>query len=396
MHEAPNAPDTPARVEAKEPTMPSCVFAYPGDWETRTGGYRYDRRIVAGLAELGWRVERLALGAGYPQPDTAALAAAEAVFAALPDGTLVVVDGLAFGALPEVAERHAARLRWVALVHHPLWLETGLDPAVQQSLRESERRALAAARRVIVTSASTAGDVRALGVPDARVRVVEPGTDRAPLAAGSPPGTRLRLLCIASLLPRKGHGVLVEALAGLADRARHADWTLHCHGGLHHDPAHVQAVRAAIDAHGLADRVLLLGEADDAALERAYAEADVFLLRSFYVGYGMVLTEAIAHGLPVVSTTGGAIAQTLPPEASLCVPPADAAALRDALARVIDDPDCRATLAAGARAARERLAGWPEASTRFAEALGLESALGAGDDGGREGGHEGAARRSPA
>jgi glycosyltransferase involved in cell wall biosynthesis len=352
----------------------NCCFLFPGDLDTPTGGYRYDRRIVHGLRELGWRVTLLSLEGTYPQPDGAALAQADAALAALPDGTLVVADGLAFAALPALAERHAQRLCWVALVHHPLWLETGLDTEAQARLRDSERRALACARHVIVTSHSTAGDVKALGVPAARITVVEPGVDAAPLALGARHPSRagrsgegLCLLCVASLLPRKGHRVLIEALAGLQDRR----WRLICVGSQQLDPAETAAVQAAVTQHGLGQRVQLDGVVhDDAALGRLYAMADLFVLPSFHEGYGMVLTEALARGLPVVSTTGGAIAQTVPPAAGVLVPPRDAGALRAALARVIDDAAWREQLAAGARSARLQLPKWPDASARFAALLG--------------------------
>jgi glycosyltransferase involved in cell wall biosynthesis len=351
----------------------NCCFLFPGDLDTPAGGYRYDRRIVHGLRELGWQVTLLSLAGSYPQPDDTALVQAEAALAALPDGTLVVADGLAFAALPALVERHAPRLCWVALVHHPLWLETGLDTAAQARLRDSERRALACARQVIVTSNSTALDVQALGVPAEHIAVVEPGVDAAPLALGARhparagrSGEGLCLLCVASLLPRKGHRVLIEALAGLRDRA----WTLICVGSQQLDPSEAAGVQEAIAHHGLGERVQLDGVVhDDAALGRLYAMADLFVLPSFYEGYGMVLTEALARGLPIVSTTGGAIAQTVPPAAGVLVAPRDAVALRAALARVIDDAAWREQLAAGARAARMQLPRWHDASARFAATL---------------------------
>jgi hypothetical protein len=183
---------TPARprqrpAAAERVTAPDrhCCFVLAGDGQARTGGDGYDRRIVAGLRALGWQVGALPLAGAWPRPDAAARSAAQAAIDTLPDGSLVVADGLAFGALPELAARHAARLRWVALVHHPLHLETGLEAATAARLRADEARALRSARRVVVTSRRTAGDVAALGVPPARIAVVEPGTDRvAPTAVG--------------------------------------------------------------------------------------------------------------------------------------------------------------------------------------------------------------------
>ncbi|HVR49968.1 MAG TPA: glycosyltransferase, partial [Pseudorhodoferax sp.] len=162
-----------------------CVFLVPGDPQARTGGTLYDRRTVDGLRALGWQVDWLSPGDGFPWPGAQDVERAAALLEALPDGTLVVADGLAFGALPALAERHAARLRWVALVHHPLALESGLPSTAQALLQASERRALACVRQVVVTSPATAHALAAYAVPAARIAVVAPGTDPAPAAQGS-------------------------------------------------------------------------------------------------------------------------------------------------------------------------------------------------------------------
>ena len=113
----------------------------PGDLETRTGGYGYDRRIIDGLRDLGWTVHLVGLDEGFPMPAPAARARAVESFAGIPDGSIVLVDGLALGALPDEVQREAERLTIVALVHHPLAAETGLDPARAAALKVSERRA---------------------------------------------------------------------------------------------------------------------------------------------------------------------------------------------------------------------------------------------------------------
>lgn len=344
----------------------SCVFLVPGDWNSRTGGYLYDRRIVAKLRARGWQVEVLSPGDGYPFPDAADLAGAAQVVEALPDGACVVADGLGFGALPDLAERHAQRLCWVALVHHPLALETGLTPAQQHLLAQSERRALACARGVVVTSAATARALAAYGVPAERVDTVEPGTERAAWATGGGAGPdALSLLCVATLTPRKGHAVLIEALAGLRDRP----WVLHCAGSRARDPAEAARVDALAAQRGLGERIRWHGEIEGTQLEALYAQADLFVLPSLHEGYGMALAEALAHGLPVVSTTAGAIVDTVPAEAGALVPPNDVRALREALRRMMDEPARRAALAAGAQHAAGRLPRWADAGARFEQAL---------------------------
>lgn len=344
--------------------MRALAFVVPGDLATLTGGYRYDRRLIDGLRVAGWQVTCHALDPGFPAPSEAALRGAAERFDSIPDGQLTVVDGLAYGALPEIAAAHAGRLGLVALVHHPLADETGLAPGAAERLRQSERRALAVARRVIVTSPATARAVGGLGVPAERIDVVEPGTDPAPLARGSD-GPGLGLLCVGAITPRKGHAVLIEALARVADRP----WHLACVGSLDRSPATVADLRRRVDALGLGGRVTLVGEEREETIGARYERADAFVLPSFHEGYGMALAEALAHGLPIVSTRAGAIPDTVPQDAGLLVPPGDADALAGALATLLDDPSRRRRLAAGARAARERLPSWDSACGAFAAAL---------------------------
>lgn len=342
----------------------ACFFLLPGDWHTPTGGYTYDRRLALALREAGWAVAPKVLEGAWPWPDETDLAAAAASVSALPDGALVVADGLAFGALASVVKPHAQRLRWVALVHHPLHLETGLDATDSARLQASEAQALQLARQVVVTSRSTVVDVVALGVPPARIAVVEPGTDRVqPVGPQPRDDGPVQLLCVATLTPRKGHAVLLQALAGLT----HLPWVLHLVGSTERDPGLAGRLQAL--AEPLGERVVWHGELAHGALHAHYAAADLFVLPSLYEGYGMVVAEAIAHGLPVVATDGGALAHTLPPQAGLQVPAGVVPALQAALERMLADDALRERFAAGARFAAATLPTWPQQATRFAAVL---------------------------
>ena len=343
--------------------MPAVVFVVPGDLETRTGGYGYDRRIVSGLRAKGWSVAVASLDPSFPRPTTKAREEAARTLAGLPDGALVMVDGLAFGVLAGEAERERERLRFVALVHHPLALETGLEPSEAVAMEASERRALAAARLVVVTSQATAHAMGAYGVGPGRLVVVEPGTDPAPLARGG--GRPLTLLTVATVVPRKGHDTLVAALASLTDRP----WRLVCAGSLDRDLRAAASLRAAIRGHGIEGRVTLAGDLDEAALAREYDRADLFVLPTYFEGYGMAVAEALARGLPVVSTATGGIPDLVADEAGLLVQPGDVPGLAAALASVMDDQALRLRLGAGARRARQRLPTWRAATDRLAAAL---------------------------
>ena len=332
----------------------------PGPLDQRTGGYIYDRRIAQGLPALGRPVAVHELAGRFPMVDAPAIEAASAALDAMPAGSLAVIDGLA---LPAFADLRPPR-PWVALVHHPLALETGLSVADARALATIERRALAAAARVIVTSPQTRRDLAGYDVDEARVGVVLPGTDPAPLARRSG-SAGLAMLCVASLTARKGHLVLLEALATL----RELVWQLTCVGSPDRDPATATAIQAAIRRFGLEGRVRLAGEQSEGRLQPFYAAADLLVLASYHEGYGMALAEALARGLPIVATSAGAIPDTVPAAAGILVPPGDPAALAAALVRVLTEPGVRDELAAGARAARLTLPTWADAARTFAAEL---------------------------
>lgn len=353
------------------PRPGSVVLLVPGDLDTRTGGYGYDREIVLGLMELGWKVDVCGLDASFPLPTPEARAHARQALAALPDRMLVLADGLAFGALPEEAEAERDRLRFIALVHHPLALEHGLDADTAARLVESEARALAATRGVIVTSPATVDSLASYGVAQDRIAVVVPGTAPAAIARGTRGWGDARndapveLLSVASLTPRKGHDVLFSALAPLA----HLPWRLTCAGAPHGHDAYAASLVAQAATAGLSDRVTFAGSLDAAELGAAYERADVFVLPTRHEGFGMAVAEAVTRGLPVVSTPTGGIPGMVDASSGALVPIGDVEALREALARIIGDDVVRERLAEGARLRRTSLPRWSDSVRAMAHAL---------------------------
>ncbi len=341
------------------------AFAVPGDLATPTGGYAYDRRMMTELCDLGWQIDLLDLGEGFPRPDEATRATAQSRLLAMPAGRCIVVDGLALGVLPETASQLAGRNPLLALVHHPLALEWGLSVKQADTLRASEQAALAAVQGVVVTSAATAKLVASdYGVPAERIAVARPGSDPALMSQGSQDGV-VRLLSVGAIVPRKGFDVLIAALATLTDLS----WRLTIAGDRTRDRNAAARLDAGIARHALGDRIAALGAVSPQRLAALYAEADVFVLASHFEGYGMAYAEAVAHGLPVIGTSAGAIPDTVPPDAGLLVDPGDSFALARALRHVIGDAGLRRRLASAARAAAPQLPTWRHSAEIFARAL---------------------------
>lgn len=345
------------------------AFAVPGDLASPTGGYAYDRRMIAELTQLGWQIDIVALGDGFPRPSDAQRASALARLMDIPADRAVVVDGLALGVLPEEAGKVAAARPLIALVHHPLAQESGMSAAQADDMRRSERAALAPARRVIVTSPATARALVAeYDVPEDRITVALPGNDPVPLAKSNAGGA-VRLLAIGSIVPRKGFDILIAALAMLID----LPWHLTIAGDRTRNTRASAQLDADIARFDLANRVTVLGAVSDERIAELYADADLFALASRHEGYGMAFSEAIARGVPVLATTAGAIPETVPVEAGLLVPPDNVEAFAAALRRLIAEPAERERLAAGAREAARKLPTWQASAKLLSDAL--EAAL---------------------
>ena len=338
--------------------MRSVHFVLPGDIDdpaSPSGGNSYDRAVLDRLPGAGWAVHEVVVPGSWPLPGTATRADLARRLATVPDGGVVLLDGLAGCAVPDLLAPEAARLRLVQLVHLPLGDETGRDPALAARLTARERKAVHLARAVIATSGPAARRLADLhGV--ARVAVAAPGVDPAPLTTPREDGRRL--LCVAAVIPRKGQDVLVEALATLDDLA----WECACVGSLEADAAFAKEVA------GRAGRVAFTGPRTGADLDAAYAAADLLVLPSRAEPYGMVVTEALARGVPVLAGAVDGIPEAAG-GAGLLVPPGDPAALAAALRRWLTEPALRADLRAAAAARRATLTGWDDTARRIADVL---------------------------
>ncbi|XVQ16247.1 glycosyltransferase family 4 protein [Spirillospora sp. CA-255316] len=384
---------TPPRdVRPREVHPREVHVVLPGDVDdpsVPSGGNVYDRRVCERLA-AGRPVRETAVPGAWPQPDATARDALARALAALPDGSAVLLDGLVACGVPEIVVPEARRLRLAVLVHLPLADEPG-----PSDLDERERATLRAAAAVITTSPwASRRLIRHHGLDPARLHVAEPGTDPAPAAPGAPAvsaapggpavsaasggpavsaasgGDGSRLLCVASLTPRKGHDLLVEALATVAARP----WTCEFVGPLRRDPAHVDRIAGLVRRYGLGRRVHFAGPLQGAGLDAAYAAADLVVLPSRAETYGMVVAEALARGLPVLATSVGGVPATLGRAPGgeipgLLVPPRDVGELASALRHWLDDPDLRHRLRAAAMARRETLPTWDDTARRLAAVL---------------------------
>jgi glycosyltransferase involved in cell wall biosynthesis len=333
-----------------------------------SGGNTYDRRICHGLAAIGWSVHEHPVPGAWPCPDAAGRAAFRDLIATIPDAAVVLVDGLIASTVPDVLVPESDRLRLVVLVHMPLG-------EARPDIRAPERAVLSCATALVTTSTWTRRWLlEYYALAPGQVRVAEPGVEAADLASGTPTGGEL--LCVAAVTPNKGHDVLLAALAAVAD----LPWRCVCVGSLKRDPGFVEQLEQQAVAGGIGDRVVFVGSRVGADLDARYAAADVLVLASRAETYGMVVTEALARGLPVLATAVGGLPDALGRAPDGCrpgvlVPSGDPAALGAALRRWLGDWELRDRLRHAARGRRGTLCGWRQTSRLMSEVL-AEASLG--------------------
>ncbi len=337
------------------------AFIVPGKLDQPTGGYQYDKNIIACWRNNGVLVKVISLPGQYPLPDRHDRQHAIQICEELGEFDHVVVDGLAGGGSPKMLELLSLKAPVVSLIHHPLCLENGLSSRKQQLLERTEREGLAFTRGAITTSRATAATVvERFGLDPKSVKVAEPGVNRGSVAEPWKTGP-VRLICVASLTERKGHRFLVEALAQL----KGLDWKLDCYGSEQYDAKLSNCLKQQVSHYGLEDHICFHGAIAPMQLEQAYTKAHIFVLPSLYEGYGMVLAEAIVRGLPIISTTAGAIPQTVPGNCGMLVEPGSSNALARAIRSLVSDHDLRQQYRDATMSAASAFPDWQQSADMF-------------------------------
>jgi glycosyltransferase involved in cell wall biosynthesis len=336
----------------------------PAPFDAVSGGYAYDRRIVAGLREAGHAIRVIELAGQHPLTDDLAREAACAAWDSIADDERPIIDGLALPAFAGLDDALSARSA-IGLIHHPTALETGFGANDRASLLALEKRLLPRLARIVTTSETTAEQLAATFAVDRdRIKVIVPGTDDAPRCLGSD-GPTCHILAIGTLVPRKGHDVLLRAVARLFD----LDWRLIIVGAADHDPVHARLLNALAEELGIARQVDFAGEVTGDALEVLWQKADLFALATHWEGYGMAIAEALKRGVPVAVSDGGAAGKLVTEMSGVVCPVGDWINLSKALRRMIFGAELRYEMAEAAWQVGQTLPDWQTQMREFAQAL---------------------------
>jgi glycosyltransferase involved in cell wall biosynthesis len=335
--------------------MDVCLIV-PGPLATASGGHTYDRRMADGLQALGHAVRVIELDGRLPDPDQAAIYAARTAWAALPTESLKLIDGLALPAFAGLPLHHVT-----ALIHHPASLETGVPLETAQRLHSTEAQMFHDLPRLVTTSDQTAARLmQEFGAPHERISVVIPGIDELPRSRGSA-GPACQIVSVGSLIPRKGHDVMLRALSRLYD----LEWELTIAGSADRDPVHANGLRALAEELAIGRRIRFVEDVTEAL----WMQADLFVLTSYFEGYGVAIAEALRRGLPLAVTNVGTVPTLVGPEAGVVCAPGDAEQISKAIRRLVFDRTLRHDMAEVAWESGQSLPSWDEQAKRLAALL---------------------------
>ncbi len=340
------------------------AFLIPGDVDMPTGGYAYDRAILSHFKALRIDAYLVTLPASFPFPTIDDIAATRTIIENLPTRHLLLIDGLAYGAFDDMLLVALKNHCVIALVHHPLCFETGIDESAANNLRQSEKAALDYAHHIVVTSEATKQTlIYDFCIEHEHITVAEPGVEAAPLAENRT--SAKNILSVGSVIARKGYDVLIEALAGI----KHLDWHLKIVGDTSRSTAIVEQLQLQIIANGLDNRVTLAGALQQPDVNSAYLDADIFVLSSHYEGYGMVITEALSRGLPVISTPTGIGLDTRYQDALTIVPCNSPHTLQNEILKMLTDDVYRNHMRMKSEACRLKLPTWEHTTSIIATSI---------------------------
>ncbi|WP_224214669.1 glycosyltransferase family 4 protein [Natrinema longum] len=336
-----------------------------GSIDERSGGFRYDRKLLEGLRRAGDAVELVELPwrayhRGLLDNGSRTLRKRLRV-----DVDVMLQDELAHPSL--VHTNRQLPYPVVSIVHH---LRASEPRPLAPLYRAVERRYLATVDGVVCNSAVTREAVTDLGVDPDRTVVAPPAGDRfdpsvdAETIDSRARAEPLRVIFVGNIAPRKGLDTLVE---GLAAAEPDAELTV---VGRSVDEEYAASVRRSVRTHSLEDRVSMTGELTDEELETALRSSHVLAVPSRYEGFGIVYLEGMSFGLPALaSRAGGATDVVTHGETGLLVDPDDPAAVAAALRTFANDPDRLAAMGRAAKRRYERHPDWEETTARVRRLL---------------------------
>jgi len=307
-------------------------FLIPGDINTLTGGYVYDKNIIEGLIKSGYTVNVHQLSNDFPFPSEENLKKCEAIYKSIPNGNPVFIDSLAFGPIHNILLMYQNKNPVIAIIHLPLTKNPNFSRAEREQFFLPEQNALKLANKIVAVSEFTKQIIIDYGIETSKIEVITPGVFKMPKKQSYPDNPE-KILCVGSYLPGKGQLLLVRALAKL----KHLCWTLNMFGIQNFDLPYVQKIQTEIIAEHLDERIFINPPISGDKLTKAYLNADLFILPSFFENFSMALNDALNYGIPVITTDGGGIPLSVPKNMGIIIPKGNETDLKQTIENVLTD-----------------------------------------------------------
>lgn len=287
-------------------------FLINDDINTLTGGYIYNKYIVNGLNEKNYDVSVISLLGNFPNPTSSDLNKCSEILNTLPDKAFLVVDSLILGFIPQLLIKIRERTSIIGLMHLPLSID--LKSNKKQRLFLEEEKALELCKRIITTSFYTKILLTESGIDAEKILVAEPGTENYPKKENYPCNP-YNLVCISNYHENKNQIALIKALKNLVEY----NWEMNFFG--RSDTFYFRKLKELVYSYNLDKRIFLGGPLERSKISDIYLKSDLFILPTKFETYGMALTEALAHGIPVITTLTGGISYSVPASMAIFVKP---------------------------------------------------------------------------
>lgn len=339
-------------------------FMAPGEIETLSGGQVYNSHILAGLEALGYNITMHYLGDDFPFPDELTIAKCKAIFKILPQGEPVIIDSLALGSLLPVLMEFYGKNPYIALLHLPFAFNEDIHPNQRDILAQQEKSVLAVTSAIVATSTYTSKIIANWLKLSPPVYIIPPGVEVNKRKFYWPPYPK-RFICVSNYMPNKGQYILIKALTSL----KHLNWQLYCFGHKNINPRYVDSLNSVVEKYSLHDKVFINEALTGNKLEEAYLDSDICVLPSYFETYGMVLTEALAHGIPVIASSGGGIRDTVPISMGLFFKPGDISELQSVIRTILADSWLYQRLCAETATYFKQANTWQQSVKKFEEVI---------------------------
>ncbi len=336
----------------------------PGEIDSVSGGYIYNKNIIEGIRSQSFDLELCIPGTDFPFPSKKSIEKCKAFFNDTERSSIIVIDSLILGTIPDLIEEFSAEHTIVGMIHLPLCISPSFNIETKKRFKQSEIKSFNHSKLLIVTSEFLKSEIMKMGVDEDKIHVISPGIN-SEIINKSYPDKPNNLLCVSKITSSKGQLDLIKALENI----RHLEWNLTFCGGFDEQDNYYKNIRQRISISGMENRIVFTGEISHVEIEKYYKQADLLILTSYFETYSMVLQEAMAFKLPIISTKTGATTQTSDSQVTRFYQPGNIPQLEKQLYTLLNYSDAYKKLTQGYSNQSVKFLTWKDKAEQFLQVL---------------------------